>query len=465
MGSMFNQRCALAKLRAEIEGREGRVCWECRKFGHLACNYRNKKGETKGKLTPRNKFKVIASRVMQCGVKEGAEIKRQEMIEEVKCFRCWRIGHYKWECPNIEVEKKREGEEKAVHVVRPQKVQQKGRPAHPNWEKVQEHCGVENVPKDAWILELGWMTKEVVATYIEYRWCRKKGMYKEGNRGQGVLRGKKLEEAKWCGCSKQRRKGGEVVHPTEGKAQQSRTGTKVPKGATREEGEQREMRRTFKILREVWMDIGIEKVDMHKGVTVKAFLDSGATGMFMDWKMAAKYRFRLQKLERLIMVRNVNGTNNSAGAITHQVEANIYYKGHVERMRMDVCDLGKTDVILGMPWLQAHNPEINWETGEVKITRCPPLCGRNTRLKGEKARKGVKRVATLEEEKIMRWAVDDKEDWGREEEVMADHRKIEEMVPQKFLRWRKVFGKMKSERMPTRKIWDHAIDLKETFKP
>jgi len=39
------------------------------------------------------------------------------------------------------------------------------------------------------------------------------------------------------------------------------------------------------------------------------------------------------------------------------------------------------------------------------------------------------------------------------------------MVPKKFLKWRKVFGKVESERMPTRKIWDHAIDLKETFKP
>jgi len=28
-----------------------------------------------------------------------------------------------------------------------------------------------------------------------------------------------------------------------------------------------------------------------------------------------------------------------------------------------------------------------------------------------------------------------------------------------------VFGKIESERMLTRKIWDHAIDLKETFKP
>jgi len=32
------------------------------------------------------------------------------------------------------------------------------------------------------------------------------------------------------------------------------------------------------------------------------------------------------------------------------------------------------------------------------MTRCPPLCGRNKKLKGEKR---VKRVATLEEEKIV----------------------------------------------------------------
>ena len=107
-------------------------------------------------------------------------------------------------------------------------------------------------------------------------------------------------------------------------------------------------------------------------------------------------------MERLVIVRNVNRTNNSAGAITYQVKANMYYKGYIKRIRIDVCNLGKIDVILEMPWLQVHNPEINWETGEVKMTRCPPLCGRNTRLKKKKMRKRVKRVVTLEEEKIMR---------------------------------------------------------------
>ena len=96
------------------------------------------------------------------------------------------------------------------------------------------------------------------------------------------------------------------------------------------------------------MNIGIEKLDIHEGVIVKALLDSGATGMFMDKRTAARHGFTLQKLERSTIVRNVDGTNNSRGAITHQIEANVYYKGHVERMRMDVCDLGKTEVILGM---------------------------------------------------------------------------------------------------------------------
>jgi len=113
------------------------------------------------------------------------------------------------------------------------------------------------------------------------------------------------------------------------------------------------------MLREVWLNIGVEKIDMHEGVLIKALLDSGATGMFIDRQMATRHRFKLQKLERPLMVKNVDGTVNSGGAITHQVECNVFYKGHIERMRMDICDLGKTEVILGMPWLVAHNPEIN----------------------------------------------------------------------------------------------------------
>jgi len=141
--------------------------------------------------------------------------------------------------------------------------------------------------------------------------------------------------------------------------QQSGAWAENLESAAKEEGNQREVRRTFGILKKVWLNIGVEKIDTHKGVMIKALLDSSTMEMFMDRRTAAKHGFKLQKLERAIAIRNVDSTNNSGGAITHQVECNIYYKGHVERMRMDVCDLGKTEVILGMPWLAAHNPEIN----------------------------------------------------------------------------------------------------------
>jgi len=86
MSRMLNQQCTLTKLRVEIEGRKGRVCWKCKRFEHLAHNCRNRKGKIKEKPIPQNKFEVIASRVIQYRVRE--EVRRQEMEKrEVQCFR------------------------------------------------------------------------------------------------------------------------------------------------------------------------------------------------------------------------------------------------------------------------------------------------------------------------------------------------------------------------------------------
>jgi len=31
-------------------------------------------------------------------------------------------------------------------------------------------------------------------------------------------------------------------------------------------------------------------------------------------------------------------------------------------------------MILGYTWLKDHNPEVNWQTKEVQMNRCPPQC-------------------------------------------------------------------------------------------
>jgi len=41
------------------------------------------------------------------------------------------------------------------------------------------------------------------------------------------------------------------------------------------------------------------------------------------------------------------------------------------------------------------------------------------------------------------------EEREKREEIKEDHRKVEELVPRRFHKWKRVFGKVESERMPT----------------
>jgi len=111
----------------------------------------------------------------------------------------------------------------------------------------------------------------------------------------------------------------------------------------------RDVQCTLWLLREVWIKVGLEKLENHKGVAVRALLDSGATGLFIDITFVQEKGFKMEKLKKPLLVRNIDGTVNAEGAITHQVECNMFFKGHVERARIDICNLGKTEVILGMP--------------------------------------------------------------------------------------------------------------------
>ena len=200
----------------------------------------------------------------------------------------------------------------------------------------------------------------------------------------------------------------------------------------------RDVWHTLRPLRKVWIKVGLEKLENHKGVAVKALLDSRAMGLFMDTTFAKEKGFKMEKLKKPLLVRNVDGMVNAGGAITYQVECNMFFKGHVERARMDICNLEKTEVILGMPWLAAHNPEIDWEKGEVKMTHCPPICRKR---KQEEGKKEVKKVEKNEDKEMLK-----------------------RLVSKRFWKW-KIFSKRESERMPVQKIWDHAIELKEGFMP
>jgi len=134
-------------------------------------------------------------------------------------------------------------------------------------------------------------------------------------------------------------------------------------------------------LREVTVKIGLERINMQERITVEALLDSRATGLVISSEFARKQGFKLKKLEKPMHMRNVDGLLNKERPIEYTVEVNIYYQAYQERTEIDVIRGQKWMVILGIPWLAHHNPEIDWKTGEVKMTRCLEECGKQWRPK------------------------------------------------------------------------------------
>ena len=193
-----------------------------------------------------------------------------------------------------------------------------------------------------------------------------------------------------------------------------------------------------KLLREVTVKIGLKQEEEEEGVVTEALLDSGATELVMSEEFARRHKFRRTKLERLVYVRNVDGTLNYAGPIVDTVEVEIFFKGHKERMSIDVIGGQKWSVILDIPWLACHNPEIDWKTGEVQIMRCLDECGKKWRTgrqtkpgwkkqEEKKKKKKMRRPTTDEEIAIARIVAEKEEELDGEDMIIV--RKTEEMVP------------------------------------
>jgi len=92
---------------------------------------------------------------------------------------------------------------------------------------------------------------------------------------------------------------------------------------------------------------------------VKALLNSGATGSFIDRDFVHSKGINTQTLSYNIPVFNVNGFPNKAGQISKVVDVLLHYKTHSERMLLAVSGLRKQSLILGYNWLKDHNPKIN----------------------------------------------------------------------------------------------------------
>jgi len=122
------------------------------------------------------------------------------------------------------------------------------------------------------------------------------------------------------------------------------------------------------------LPIEVSTTDTSKVHSVKVLLDSRAMGNFIDRDFIWTKGINTRSISHPIPVYNVDGSPNKAGQISEVVDVVLCYKTHSKRTLLAVSSLGKQNMILGYTWLKDHNPEVDWQTKEVQMNRCPPQC-------------------------------------------------------------------------------------------
>jgi len=131
------------------------------------------------------------------------------------------------------------------------------------------------------------------------------------------------------------------------------------------------------------LPVEIGTTDTSELHSVKALLDCGATGSFINRDFVCSKGMNTWTLSCNIPVFNIDGSPNEAGQISEVVDVVLRYKTYSERMLLAVSRLGKQNLILSYDWLKDHNPKIDWEKGEVEMTRCLLQCEGGRTLRKE----------------------------------------------------------------------------------
>jgi len=107
------------------------------------------------------------------------------------------------------------------------------------------------------------------------------------------------------------------------------------------------------------LPIEISTTNTSKVHSVKALLDSGTTGNFIDKDFVHTKGISTRSISCPILVFNMDSSPNETGQISEVVDVILCYKTYSEGTLLAVSNLRKQSMILGYTWLKDHNPEVN----------------------------------------------------------------------------------------------------------
>lgn len=223
-----------------------------------------------------------------------------------------------------------------------------------------------------------------------------------------------------------------------------------------------------------------------KTVPSSALIDSGASACgFVDAQFAHNNNLSLKLLEQPRSLCVFDGTESSAGQITHIAMTSLTLNGHTEKIYLFVTTLAQFDLVLGLPWLQLHNPKICWSENTMLFNH--PGCKKHTMkfpaivkalapeevsvikttkhatkvpaysLQIESCNlKSFEESAAKEDHTILAVSMEDIN------EALSEKPKVDpaKLLPEVYHKYLSVFSKDEADRLPPHRPSDHRIILK-----
>jgi gag-polyprotein putative aspartyl protease len=114
------------------------------------------------------------------------------------------------------------------------------------------------------------------------------------------------------------------------------------------------------------LNVPIMFSSMEGSKTGRALIDSGATENFIDDRTARRWELPTRDLIYPRKVFNVDGTENRNGMIVKSCMLRVRRGEKQARQRFYITNLGDDRILLGYPWLEEFNPDIDWKVGAMK---------------------------------------------------------------------------------------------------
>jgi hypothetical protein len=209
---------------------------------------------------------------------------------------------------------------------------------------------------------------------------------------------------------------------------------------------------------------------------VDALIDSGATDNFISPAVIEHFSIPTRPLAKPVDIRNVDGTVNKKGKILNVADLVLRFRRKSHTQTFYIADLGDDHMILGMPFLAATNPDINWSRGsffgkveaattDAHYRPLPPFA-----IEPEVMKDNLRSDQSRFEEFIADYTNDPPENQimvrrtTKATTLAADavdktSRTWQEQVPTEYHKFGQVFSEEESQRFPGPRPWDHAIEL------